>query len=827
MQIIGELGKLLVSEIPTQRTEPGYDRPMYTSEAVPLSMLYQALVLISFLPCTGHERTQQIYGEAQTCLHGVKFDSGTNGEATSNQLPVPAQPEFDQSYEYEQDAAQREQEQEQRDSYERAQAYGYTGQLPASESNRLSTGTGQSGTIGTYEKPGSDMPVINEPEPSRSYAPLTTDVQQDGEFSDSVNAGWQAQHDQAGNLDAGQGYAPVTSTIMEQEETPTVSSLHRPATIPDIQHPEGPTASGAVQPGDGPDYASLDVPKDPSPALEIEQGQSLGRGQPLSVDTTANQLQPSASTQSGLVDGDVASVRTAGYTDTNLTPSGDDLSGTGLYGNQTESPTTETTPTAYNPPNPATAAPAYDGRYDTSNVVMAPVLSDQPAVQPIPRQVSNSSFAPPPGRPSGPAQSRAPPTSSSMQQLPFPGAGQTLGSSAAPVSLSSSTSKRQSLPPAPLQQASYRSTSSSKTPPPASAPTSPNPNPSSPTRTKPTRQTSSQRESRQGLAKRQDSSDYAQRSSIAYLNDVPHIAPPMRAPPPVTSLGPLPSTSPYFNSYATLRSSSYGKPEPSPSLSASASESASRPRTGSRSNSNSLGNKLGYDKKQSHSSQEKPLLQMPQANSGPSTSSNRDYTYAINDPGTGTGGRKLNAGAFRRNQPQRESSYLSTQSTGTDGTVSPAQRLRDEWRNSQAVPLTPSIAETQSNYATPQSTPAIEQANPSIEQLAENERGHPQYRESLDMYGDRAQSSQQYLHRTSAVDAPTDVLPSDNYSHTSLNRLAEEGRDEEAVLPLNVRKRSVVSEMPDAPAYDGSQQGSQDTTIPGGFNGMKYVTNLE
>lgn len=295
----------------------------------------------------------------------------------------------------------------------------------------------------------------------------------------------------------------------------------------------------------------------------------------------------------------------------------------------------------------------------------------------------------------------------------------------------------------------------------------------------------------------------------------------MKAPPPVTSLGPLPSTSPYFNSYATLRSSSYGKTEPSPSVSASAGESAGRPR-GSRSNSNSLGNKLGYDKKSSHSNQEKSLLQMPMANTNPSAVSNKDYSYAIyND--TGSGGRKLNAGAFRRGQPHRESSYMSAHSTGTDGTVSPAQRLRDEWRNSQ-IAIAPPAADTPSAYATPSSTPAA--FEPSVEQLAAAEQGRqPANRDSMDMYGDRAQSS--YLHRTSAVDAPTDVLPSDNYSHTSLNRLAEEG-ESEAVLPLNLRKRSVVSDMPDAPTQDSGQRLSTATaTGPAGFNDGRYVTNLD
>ena len=32
LSIIGELGKLLVSEIPLERTEPGHDRTIYTSE---------------------------------------------------------------------------------------------------------------------------------------------------------------------------------------------------------------------------------------------------------------------------------------------------------------------------------------------------------------------------------------------------------------------------------------------------------------------------------------------------------------------------------------------------------------------------------------------------------------------------------------------------------------------------------------------------------------------------------------------------------------------------------------------------------------------------
>ena len=32
LSIIGELGKLLVSEIPLERTEPGHDRAIYTSE---------------------------------------------------------------------------------------------------------------------------------------------------------------------------------------------------------------------------------------------------------------------------------------------------------------------------------------------------------------------------------------------------------------------------------------------------------------------------------------------------------------------------------------------------------------------------------------------------------------------------------------------------------------------------------------------------------------------------------------------------------------------------------------------------------------------------
>lgn len=637
--------------------------------------------------------------------------------------------------------------------------------------------------------------------------------------------------------DVGASYAPTTATIPEQEETPTVSSLPRPTGF--ITEHSDPVQ----QPSHGyqsTDDVSLDVPKDPSPALTMNTAQETASGS-AGGDYLNGYVNPAEADIPVLQEPDASTHLDSHGSD--LPPRADETVSTeqaaaaGTYGldAQTESPTTEMTPTAtefpvhqlqsvphsdpamVNASEPPSNEVATSGPYDTSHVVMAPVVANNVNANPQGIQQTSSSFSPPPGRPSGPAQSRAPPasSSSSMPQLPFPGAGNTLGTGLPPPAPPSSSSKRQSLPPAPLQKESYRSTSSSKSPPSASAPTSPNPG--SPTRTKPTKQSSSSREPRQSVTKRSDSAEYAQRSSIAYLNDTPHIEPPMKAPPPVTSLGPLPSTSPYFNSYATLRSSSYGKNETTPSFGASGADTSSRPR-GARSNSNSLGNKLGYDKRSSHSNQEKSLLQMPTANAYPGAASNKDYSYAIyND--IGSGGRKLNAGAFRRSQPHRESSYTSAQGSGADGTVSPAQRLRDEWRSSQIVPAP---VETPSTYGTPSGTPGI--AEPSLQELALAEQGQQPNRDSMDMYGDRAQSA--YLHRTSAIDAPTDVLPSDNYSHTSLNRLAED-RGEEAVLPLNVRKRSVVSEMPDAPVHSSTEQVQSTKTGAGGFDGGRYVTNLE
>jgi hypothetical protein len=79
--IIAELGKLLVAEIPTARTEIGYQRAPYngtsksTAQGCPLTRMRHA----------GYETTDNIMSEAQRCLQdvvfspaAVKFDQGVN-----------------------------------------------------------------------------------------------------------------------------------------------------------------------------------------------------------------------------------------------------------------------------------------------------------------------------------------------------------------------------------------------------------------------------------------------------------------------------------------------------------------------------------------------------------------------------------------------------------------------------------------------------------------------------------------------------------------------------------------------------------------------------
>ena len=100
------------------------------------------------------------------------------------------------------------------------------------------------------------------------------------------------------------------------------------------------------------------------------------------------------------------------------------------------------------------------------------------------------------------------------------------------------------------------------------------------------------------------------------------------------------------------------------------------------------------------------------------------------------------------------------------------------------------------------------------------------------MYGERAASRAPLSHRTSAVDAPMDVMPNDDQSQSDLHHIVEGGgggeqegegegegeQQQQNVLPLNVRKKS-----PQA----GQAEFPKETAGGEGFGGGNFVTKLE
>ena len=838
------------------------------------------------------------------------------------QLPVPSAHEYDRSYEFDQEAGQR-------DSYEQAAQQQQQQQIasplsPGQDSRRFSQGSQPSGNQGVSRYPvqnseqaiftGSATAQAAEETPSRSYQPLATPTHLDmeSEFPDAVNASWREQQEQDGSdyysAHRNQHAAPLGASdvrqepIVEQEETATVSSVPKAvqaSSAATLHHPGEPSGDAGSQAhpeaqsrGETPDAPPVQVTHvyaPPPPAAiaaaygEEEDDEQDGRSLAEGSKTQANHVyglkesdvtygstgQPHVSPplpSLPAAEAESANSRYQGYT-----PQGDDLSGTGLYGNSHAVDASEEQPGYANEPesydnthNAGAASHLAPNVHTGSTKASALDSSELPSAQQVQQQVSpthspatsphaatlplsvseivswqqsqrdgNSSTmaqqAPPPMRPSGSSSSQAPPAASqnldsvppSASPLPFPGSPAVLHDD----SLNRDGRARTGTTPPPssafASQSSYQTIASSQ-----SAHRQPSlPTPASPTRAKPVKQSSYRSEQRQSMTKRQDSSDYAQRSSIAYLNDTPHIEPPMRAPPPLTSLGPLPSTSPYFNSYATLRTSSYGKPDPlTPSLSESRQDIIAgngRPKVASRKSDGRSSRGMGVDMRASQGSAssgtiDKPLLQQPRATTHASTYGSRDFLYGINEPGalavtTSSGGRKLNAGAFRRVTPNRESSYLSSQGSGADGGISPAQRLRDEWRNSQSQLDTLAASQRQQQeqqqatpYATPIGTPSLAAGSGDVKPSSEDTSRYSTATEG--MYDDTPHSSQRgnsnFTHRTSAIDAPVDVLPHET-SHSTLRNLAADDQQvyirastsptEEETQPLNLRKRSTIT----------------------------------
>lgn len=324
----------------------------------------------------------------------------------------------------------------------------------------------------------------------------------------------------------------------------------------------------------------------------------------------------------------------------------------------------------------------------------------------------------------------------------------------------------------------------------------------------PTKQ-NSYREHRASLSKVE--ADY-HRSSMAYLNQPVVIAPPMRAPPAITTGLPLPSSSPYFNAYAGLGGNSGN------SSSSKLVKKVESPREGGV-----LGSRHGYDLKAGQPAEEKPLRLEPSPNAVPSAAKAKDYSYAIRtdtgdsfaaSAGHPSGGKKLNAGAFRRSSGQPGGGYAAAYPPGapgsrqdSDGAISPAARLRDEWRAASQTSLSAAPAST---YATPSATPV---------NLSESQTmSLPQYTPNTVVTGPALPLMNTDYHRLSTADAPTDVNPAESESNGDLAALSH---DSSAVQPLNVRnKRTSAVEMPTS-VHTSPQAGVS------GFDGGKYVTNLD
>lgn len=828
---------------------------------------------------SGYDRTLQIYGEAQTCLHKVVFDA-SNTEAAYSSLPVPSQGDFDHSYEFDQEANRQSQEAEQ-------QARSSKRQSINSRDPSLTT----AGAPYTSHALSPNAGSTNEGRSAvSSFQPLATPAHTgtESDFADAVNATWR---EQGSATDTYQSYnqshaLPTVPMYPSQEEAPqqepAPSSLQPSASEPQqaghiynsstretasdpyggaeysreedeydepeyveedqlieqdnqgYQQREGITtineetrsalqetelsAERGVGGFTNPSQTSSDhvqrhqlhdrpVPPDPDMAHGDASTQQHAI---LPASTTADHATSHGYSLNSTTNGDVQQDRPA----QDFEPSGDDLYGTGLYGNAAETSQTRageitTSPPEQSPPSIPTAEvssePDADGPSQgmytepPSITYVAPTSPKNialPSSPPVPQTESNWSSRLSSGRPA---------------QTPDLSAASALAAAAASSvrprqntqGSSKSIPKPQNITTNPPTHLSYTTVATS-----SKSPTSPVvPSPTRREKTPPAKQHSYRSDHKSRL----ETNDTMGRSSIAYLNDTPVLEPPMRAPPP-TNLGmPLPSSSPYFNPYANLRSHSGGTAEHAASTSGGLSgASGGRPK-GARTSAldTSLGSKHGFELRTAPPAHERPLLQQPIANANANALRDKDYSYAIRTGDDG-GGRRLAAGAFRRANPS--SSSIPSFRSGEDAS-SPAQRLRDEWRSSQSVLPSPAA-----EFVTPAQTPGSLPADtPGAEQRGYMDAGE-------DMYGERAASRMPLSHRTSAIDAPMDVMPNDDMSQSDLHQIAEgAGEGEENVLPLNVRKKS-----PNAAQTEFSAPNHADSPEVGeGFGGGQFVTKLE
>lgn len=817
----------------------------------------------------GFDRTMQIYGEAQTCLHKVVFDAN-NAEPAYSTLPVPSQGEFDQSYEYEQDAQRRSEEAEQQRKGSKRQSTSHDASLTSSGGQHLAPHNGQ------YQSQGSTGYNYSDKRQDAAFQPLATPthVGLENEFSDAINATWRQQEDNAHQSNPyghSQGIvmhpAPAAATSppdlqhqtsalqheQEQHDDPYggaeysreeednydepeyVDESQMPPRIIEPQHQhEGITTieeetHSALQSTEVSSNRGVGGFTNPSTTSSdrIQRHQLHDRPVPPDPDLQQERETPGnhdSEAQSGAEDYNTTSnyaeeqpVQHEQEVSQNYEPSGDDLEGTGLYG-ASSSPPKESQELgqqsrAVEPLQRSTES--HDAPPDVPTII----AEAEREPEPVPVYTATTIVQVPPPVPShddATAQnlspvSQVPVSNTSRQASPRQAQSPDLAAASALAAAAASSirprqgthsSSSKSVPKQHISATSAANqhmyttvaTSNSK------SPTSPVP-PSSPTRrerTPPVKQSSYRSEHRN----RHDSNEGLGRSSIAYLNDIPSLEPPMRAPPPVNLGMPLPSSSPYFNPYANLRNTSGGAGDLAASTGAN-SASSGRPK-GARTSTldTTLGSKHGFDMRSVQQAHERPLLQQPSPNLNAGAVREKDYSYAIRTGDDG-GGRRLAAGAFRRANPS--SSSIPSFRSGNDDSTSPAQRLRDEWRNSQSVLPSPGT-----EFVTPAQTPGglpVDRPGSSYIDVGE------------DMYGERADSRVPLSHRTSAIDAPMDVLPNDDQSQSDLAHIAE-GK-EDAVLPLNVRKKSPATTSGEFP-----RQGTEGEASDG-FNGGHFVTKLE
>lgn len=851
MTIIGELGKLLTYEIRLDRTEPGTDRTMYNS----------------------FDRTMQIYGEAQTCLHKVVFDA-SNAEPAYSTLPVPSQGDFDQSYEYEQDAQRRSEEAGPRRKGNRRQS--------SSQDTSLKAGGGQYlvAQDSQHQSPSSAGQTYTDSRQEPAFQPLATPahIGLEREFSDAIHSTWQQQENTTNEHNpysqsegvvmhaapqavSAAAQRQTTSDEYREEEQPPAdpyggaeysreeeNSYNEPeyidesqmsplATEPQHQHAGITTIEeethSALQSTEVSSNRGVGGFSDPSatsddriqrhqlhdrpvpPDLEVQQDQHVAANHNLEEQSEAYDQNHASAFEEEEKRQDAQEPRQ------DFEPSGEDLVGTGLYGASGSHEASTSAPTLSNEEESDGQAPK-SGR-EEGDSQRAPM--DVPTIiaeaerepEPVPLYTASPTVEGPPpvpphdvavqgSRPIPPALVSNISQQESHRTAPSPdlSAASALAAAAASSvkprqaspSFVKSTHKQQISPTLAPSQHVYTTvaTSNSKSPTTSVVPSSPTRR----ERTPPVKQQLYRSEHRN----RHDSNEGMGRSSIAYLNDIPSLEPPMRAPPPVNLGMPLPSSSPYFNPYSNLRSNSGGPGDYSTSMGAN-SPASGRPK-GARTSTldTTLGSKHGFDLRSVQQAHERPLLQQPSPNLNMGAVRDKDYSYAIRTGDDG-GGRRLAAGAFRRSNPS--SSSIPSFRSANDDSTSPAQRLRDEWRNSQSVLPSPPT-----EFVTPAQTPGgLPVDRPASGYIDVGE----------DMYGERADSRAPLSHRTSAIDAPMDVIPNDDQSQPDLAHIAE--GNEEAVLPLNVRKKSPAAASAEFPKRSTEAEGSE------GFDGGQFVTKLE